>query len=55
MPALGGPDLRTMFITSATHSMPPDERARRPDEGGLFAFAAPTPGLLPNLFSGDYA
>ena len=54
MPALGGPDLKTLFVTSATHAMSPEERASRPDEGGLFAFEAPVPGLPPNLFSGEY-
>ena len=54
MPALGGPDLKTLYVTSATHAMSPEERARRPDEGGLFALEAPAAGVLPNLFSGEY-
>ncbi|WP_255721680.1 hypothetical protein [Lichenibacterium dinghuense] len=40
-------------LTSATHALSPEERARHLDEGGLFSFEAPAPGL-PNLFSGDY-
>ncbi|RYC31016.1 SMP-30/gluconolactonase/LRE family protein [Lichenibacterium minor] len=54
MPALGGPDLKTLFVTSANHALSPEERALHPDEGGLFALEAPVPGVLPNLFSGDY-
>ena len=50
MPALGGPDLKTLFVTSATHDLSPEERVRHPDEGGLFALEAPVAGLLPHRF-----
>jgi sugar lactone lactonase YvrE len=45
MPALGGTDLSTLFVTSACWPVAPEERKGRPLEGGLFAFAAPCPGL----------
>jgi sugar lactone lactonase YvrE len=37
MPAFGGDGLRTLFITSASWSLSPEERARRPREGNLLA------------------
>lgn len=45
MPAFGGADLKTLFVTSATWPMSPEERTRHPDEGGLFAMEAPAAGL----------
>lgn len=61
MPALGGADLGTMFVTSATWKLPTAQRGHTPD-GDLFAFESPCPGLpscmvdetsscLPTLFS----
>jgi sugar lactone lactonase YvrE len=50
MPAFGGPDLKTLYVTSASFPIPADERAARPEAGGLFAFEAPAPGLPPDLF-----
>jgi sugar lactone lactonase YvrE len=49
MPALGGVDLRTMFVTSATWKLPAAERGHTPD-GDLFAFEAPCAGLPACLF-----
>ena len=51
MPAFGGPDLKTLFITSATWPMRPEERPNHPLEGGLFALEAPAPGLPPAIFN----
>lgn len=45
MPAFGGEGLGTIFVTSANHSLSPEERRQRPDEGNLFAFEAPVPGI----------
>jgi sugar lactone lactonase YvrE len=45
MPAFGGPDLRTIFVTSACWSVPEAERASRPLEGNLFSFEAPVAGV----------
>ncbi len=49
MPALGGADLRTMFVTSANWKLPAAERGHTPD-GDLFAFEAPCAGLPACLF-----
>ncbi|HWE99944.1 MAG TPA: SMP-30/gluconolactonase/LRE family protein [Caulobacteraceae bacterium] len=44
MPALGGPDRRTLYVTSASY--PWGARAgAHPDAGGLLALEAPAPGL----------
>ena len=53
MVAFGGSDLRTLFITSANYPFSAEQRAARPLEGGLFAMAAPSPGLPPVLFNPD--
>jgi sugar lactone lactonase YvrE len=45
MPAFGGDDLDTLYVTSANWALSEEERRRRPDEGGLFALPAPVPGL----------
>ena len=37
MPAFGGDDLRTLYVTTARQERPPDELARMPQSGGLFA------------------
>ncbi len=36
MCAFGGPDLRTLFVSSAADQLGPEERARQPHAGGLF-------------------
>ncbi|WP_434386164.1 SMP-30/gluconolactonase/LRE family protein [Melittangium boletus] len=45
MPTFGGDDLRTVYVTSANHTLSPEERRQRPEEGNLFAFEAPVAGL----------
>ena len=45
MPAFGGPDLRTVYVTSARQIRARVGRWLRPREGGIFAFEAPVPGL----------
>jgi sugar lactone lactonase YvrE len=45
MPAFGGDDLDTLYVTSPNWALSEEERRRRPNEGGLFALAAPVPGL----------
>jgi sugar lactone lactonase YvrE len=45
MPALGGEMLDTVFVTSASWPLSEEDRRRRPEQGGLFAFPAPVPGL----------
>ena len=43
--ALGGPELSTAYVTSATKNMNADEMARLPQSGSLFAFDAPVKGV----------
>lgn len=50
MPAFGGPELDTLFVTSASFPVPAAERGRHPDDGALFALEAPAPGLAPTPF-----
>lgn len=45
MPAYGGDDLATIFVTSANWMIDEDQRASRPLEGGVFSLEAPAPGL----------
>lgn len=45
MVAFGGPDLRTLFVTSARANRPADELERLPLSGALFALKVETPGL----------
>ena len=41
----GGPDLRTLFITTARTGLTPAQLAEQPLAGGLFAVAVDSPGL----------
>jgi sugar lactone lactonase YvrE len=50
--AFGGADLRTLFITSATSDLAPDQRAAEPQAGGLFAVRTDATGLPAPLFGG---
>lgn len=52
MCALGGRDLRTLYVTSARHLRPDDELARLPLSGGLFAMRVDVPGLPETKFAG---
>ena len=45
MPAFGGDDLATLYVTSANWSLDKAEREARPLEGNLFAFEAPAAGF----------
>lgn len=51
MVALGGPDRKTAFVTTATKGLDAAARAAQPHAGGLFAFRVDVPGLRQNLFS----
>ena len=42
----GGPDLRTLYITTAANGRAPDERLA----GSLFALESPVPGLPERVF-----
>ena len=45
--AFGGPNLRTVYVTTAWKGMKQEERAAQPLAGDLFSFEAPAPGLRP--------
>lgn len=50
--AFGGPDLRTLFITTARSGLSPEQLAAEPLAGGLFALRVDGPGLPAGLFGG---
>ena len=52
MPAFGGADLRTLYVTTARQKRPADELARYPQSGGLFAMRVDVPGLPEPVFAG---
>jgi sugar lactone lactonase YvrE len=52
MCAFGGPDLRTLYVTSARQHRDADELARLPHSGGIFALRVDIPGLPEPYFAG---
>lgn len=52
MCALGGADLRTLYVTSARQQRSDEELARLPLSGGLFAMRVDVPGLAEPSFAG---
>ncbi len=50
MPAFGGADLRTLYVTTARAGRPDEELERQPAAGGLFALRVDVPGLPLPLF-----
>jgi sugar lactone lactonase YvrE len=50
--AFGGPDLRTLFITSARFQLSEEQLATQPLAGALFAVDTDATGLLPHAFAG---
>lgn len=48
--AFGGPDLTTLYVTSARFTMSADHLTANPQEGGLFAVATGVRGVLPSKF-----
>lgn len=50
--SLGGPDGRTLFITTAREGLSPESLATQPDAGRLFAVEVDTPGLPIAAFGG---
>jgi len=49
----GGPDLKTMFVTTAAFGLSERELAEWPASGAIFEVARPTPGLPANVFAGE--
>jgi sugar lactone lactonase YvrE len=49
MPCFGGPDLRTLYVTSARQGRPAAELLRHPGSGGVLQLRVPVPGLPVNF------
>jgi sugar lactone lactonase YvrE len=52
MCAFGGPDLRTLYVTTARQLRDDDELSRLPQSGGIFAMSVDVPGLPEPAFDG---
>ena len=52
--AFGGPDLRTLFITSASDELSREQLAAEPLAGGLFAVEVEQPGLPAAAYGATY-
>ncbi len=52
MVAFGGPDLRTVFVTSGRWAIADKDAADHPLDGSIFAFEAPVPGLPTSRWAG---
>jgi len=52
MPCLGGPDLRTLYVTSARAHRPPQELSATPLAGCVLQFRVDVPGLPVNFMQG---
>lgn len=50
MPCFGGDDLRTLYVTSASHNRPPEELAAYPLSGCVITARTEVPGLPVNFF-----
>jgi sugar lactone lactonase YvrE len=51
-PCFGGPDMRTVFVTSLRHDLPPEVLADKPLSGGIFAVRVDVPGVPIGRFRG---
>jgi sugar lactone lactonase YvrE len=49
---LGGEDLRTLYITTATRGLTPEELAAQPHAGAVLAVHVDVPGLPEPAFAG---
>lgn len=52
MCAFGGPDLRTLYVTTARQRREPEELDRLPQSGGIFAMRVDVPGMPEPRFAG---
>ncbi|CAH1044411.1 SMP-30/gluconolactonase/LRE family protein [Halomonas sp. TD01] len=52
MCAFGGPDLKTLYVTSARHGRPADELEAYPESGNLFAMRVDVAGQIEPMFRG---
>jgi sugar lactone lactonase YvrE len=51
-PCFGGPDMKTIFVTSLRHDVPADVLAKKPLSGGIFAIRVDVPGVPIARFAG---
>ncbi|HEX4111019.1 MAG TPA: SMP-30/gluconolactonase/LRE family protein [Stellaceae bacterium] len=51
-PCFGGPNLTTLYVTSATFRLSDKQRAQQPQAGGLFAIETEFTGLPENRYAG---
>jgi sugar lactone lactonase YvrE len=51
-PCFGGPDLRTIYVTSLRHDLPADVLAAKPASGGILALRVDVPGVPVARFAG---
>lgn len=51
-PCFGGPDLTTLYVTSATFRLTDEQRAQQPQAGGLFAIETTVKGLPEHRYAG---
>lgn len=51
MPCFGGPDLKTLYITTARQKHTPEELHQMPQAGGIFSVRVDVPGLPEPLFA----
>jgi sugar lactone lactonase YvrE len=51
MPCFGGPDMRTLFVTTARHGLDAAALARHPDAGRLLALRVSVPGVPVSRFA----
>ena len=51
-PCFGGPDMRTIFVTSLRHDLPIEVLAEKPLSGGIFAVRVDVPGVPVARFRG---
>jgi sugar lactone lactonase YvrE len=49
---LGGDDLRTLFVGTASENLSDDDLRAHPGSGGIFTLRVDVPGRLVNAFSG---
>jgi sugar lactone lactonase YvrE len=52
MPCFGGPDMRTIFVTSLRHGVADEVLAAKPLSGGIFAVRVDVPGVPVGRFKG---
>ncbi len=52
MPCFGGPDMRTIYVTSLRHHVTELRLAERPLSGGIFAVRVDVPGVPVARFEG---